>query len=74
MKLKHKEMVEWKSSISKAGSYKKIGEIWGTHDLSKYWRPARRVKFEIPIKLEKTIGGSDTDSPMLRSSTAKKKR
>lgn len=41
-----------KSSISKAQSYKEIGEFWDTHDLSEYWNETRPAKFEVDIQSE----------------------
>ena len=41
-----------KSSISKARSYKEIGEFWDRHDLSEYWDQTRPVKFEVDIQSE----------------------
>jgi len=43
-----------KSSISKARSYKEIGEFWDSHDLSEYWNQTRSVKFEVDIQSEIT--------------------
>ena len=43
-----------KSSISKARSYKEIGEFWDRHDLSEYWDQTRPVKFEVDIQSEIT--------------------
>lgn len=41
-----------KSSISKARSYKEIGEFWDTHDLGDYWDQTKPVEFEVDIKSE----------------------
>jgi hypothetical protein len=43
-----------KSSISKAGSYREIGEYWDTHDLSEVWDKTRKVKFDVTIESEVT--------------------
>jgi hypothetical protein len=43
-----------KSSISKARSYREIGEFWDTHDLSEYWDQTTPVEFEVDIQLEAT--------------------
>lgn len=43
-----------KSSISKAGSYREIGEYWDSHDLSKVWDKTRKVKFDVDIESETT--------------------
>lgn len=45
-------MARSQSSISKARSYKEIGEFWDTHDLGDYWDQTKRVEFEIDIKSE----------------------
>jgi len=47
-------MKKIKSSISKKSSYKEIGEYWDTHDLSKTWGKAKRVKFDVQIQSEAT--------------------
>lgn len=41
-----------KSSISKAQSYREMGEFWDTHDLSDYWDQTHPVEFEIDIQSE----------------------
>ncbi len=43
-----------KSSISRAHSYKEIGEFWDSHDLSEYWNQTRPAKFEVDIQSEIT--------------------
>jgi hypothetical protein len=43
-----------KSSISKARSYKEIGEFWDTHDLADYWEQTQPVEFEVDIQSEVT--------------------
>lgn len=43
-----------KSSISKARSYREIGEFWDTHDLSEYGDQIKPVEFEIDIQSEAT--------------------
>lgn len=45
-------MVRSRSSISKARSYKEIGEFWDTHDLGDYWDQTKPVEFEVDIKSE----------------------
>jgi hypothetical protein len=47
-------MKENKSSISKASSYKEIGEYWDIHDLSKAWTKTKRVKFDVQVESEAT--------------------
>lgn len=41
-----------RSSISKARSYKEIGEFWDTHDLGDYWDQTTPVEFEVDIQSE----------------------
>ena len=43
-----------KSSISKAQSYKEIGEFWDTHDLTDFWDQTQAVEFEIDLQSEMT--------------------
>ena len=41
-----------KSSISKASSYREMGEYWDTHDLSEKWAETRKVEFDVAIESE----------------------
>ncbi len=43
-------MAENKSSISKATSYREIGEYWDTHDAGEIWHETEEVKFEVDLK------------------------
>jgi len=43
-----------KSSLSKASSYREIGEYWDSHDLSEVWDKTRKVKFDVSIESETT--------------------
>ena len=43
-----------KSSISKAQSYREIGEFWDTHDLAEYRDQTQRAEFEVDIQFEIT--------------------
>ena len=43
-------MEENKSSISKASSYKEIGEYWDAHDAGEIWDETEEVKFEVDLK------------------------
>ena len=47
-------MHEGRTSISKAQSYKEIGEFWDTHDLADYWEQTHPVEFELDIQSEVT--------------------
>ena len=61
------------SSISKASSYREIGEYWDTHDLSKIWRKTKRVKFEVQIQSEATYCAIEKSLSERVMSIAKKK-
>ena len=52
-------MKRGKSSISKAKSYKEIGEFWDIHNLSDFWDQTKRVKFEVGIESEITYYSLD---------------
>lgn len=41
-----------KSSISKAQSYKEIGDFWDSHDLAEYWEQTKPVTFKVDIQSE----------------------
>ncbi len=43
-----------KSSISKATSYREIGDYWDVHGLAEVWGKTRKVKFEVQIESEAT--------------------
>lgn len=43
-----------RSSISKARSYKEIGEFWDTHDLAEHWEQTEPVEFELAVQSEVT--------------------
>jgi len=43
-----------RNSISKAKSYKEIGDFWDTHDLSDFWNQTRKAEFEVNIESEIT--------------------
>jgi hypothetical protein len=45
-------MRKYKSSISKARSYKEIGEFWDTHDLAEFWDQTKKASFEVNIESE----------------------
>lgn len=42
-----------KSSISKADSYKDLGQFWNSHDLGDYESKTKKVQFDVDIKSEK---------------------
>lgn len=41
-----------KSTISKAATYKEIGDFWDSHDLADFWDQTKEVEFEVDIKSE----------------------
>ncbi len=43
-------MAENKSSVSKADSYREIGEYWDAHDASEIWDETEEVNFEVNLK------------------------
>jgi hypothetical protein len=52
-------MRKYKSSISKAKSYREIGEFWDTHDLAVYWDQTKKMSFEVDIESEVTYYSLD---------------
>jgi hypothetical protein len=48
-----------RSSLSRAKSYKKIGDFWDTRDLSDFWDKTKEVEFEVDIKSEITYYALD---------------
>jgi hypothetical protein len=51
---KGKDMKRNRSSLSKAISYKEIGEYWDVHDLSEFWEKTKKAKFDVQIESEIT--------------------
>ncbi len=45
-------MRKTKSSLSKATTYKEIGDFWDTHSLADYWDKTKPVKFQVDIQSE----------------------
>jgi len=43
-----------KTSISKATSYKEIGEYWDIHDVTEIWDQTKKVEFDVQIESEVT--------------------
>ena len=62
-----------RSSISKARSYKEIGEFWDTHDLTEYWEQTQPVEFELDIQSEVTYYPLDVTLSASVLSIAKKR-
>jgi hypothetical protein len=52
-------MRKYKSSISKAKSYKEIGGFWDTHDLADFWDQTKKASFEVNIESEVTYYSLD---------------
>ncbi|MDH5683693.1 MAG: BrnA antitoxin family protein [candidate division WOR-3 bacterium] len=50
-----------KTSISKAKTYKEIGEFWDRHDLAEYWGRTKPKKFEVDIQSEVTYYALDNE-------------
>ncbi|MBM4045221.1 MAG: hypothetical protein FJ279_08915 [Planctomycetes bacterium] len=61
-----------RSSISKARSYKGIGDFWDSHDLGDYWEHVRPVEFEVDIQSEVTYYALDRRLSTEVHSTAKR--
>lgn len=52
-------MSKGKSSLSRASSYKEIGDFWDSHDLSEFWDKTRKIEFEVEIESEITYCALD---------------
>ncbi len=50
-----------KTNISRAKTYKEIGDFWDSHDLSDYWKKTKEANFEVDIKSEKIYFALDKD-------------
>jgi hypothetical protein len=62
-----------KSSVSKAASYKEVGEFWDVRDLADRWGNTRKVKFDVQIESEVTYFPVEKPlSDQLQSVAAKK--
>lgn len=62
-----------KSSISKAQSYREIGEFWDTHDLAEYWDQTKVAEFEVDIQSKITYYALDSQLSELIQAVAKKR-
>ncbi len=47
-------MSRGRSTISRAQSYREIGEFWDIHDLADYWQQTQPAEFEVDIRSEIT--------------------
>ncbi len=54
-------MARNKTSISKAETYKEIGEFWDENDLADYWEQIEPVEFEIEIESQTTYFPVETN-------------
>lgn len=61
MKRSLKNLSKNRSSISKAQTYKEIGEFWDTHDLADYWGQTEPAEFEVDIQSEVTYYAVDNE-------------
>lgn len=52
-------MNKGRSSLSKAKSYKEIGDFWDTHDLSDFWDKTKQAEFDVDIESEITYYALD---------------
>ncbi len=52
-------MKQNKTSLSRATSYKEIGDFWDTHDISDYWDRTKGASFEVDIESEVTYYAVD---------------
>ena len=66
-------MRKGRSSISKATSYKQIGEFWDNHDLSDHWERTQPVEFEIDLNTEVSFYPLDESLAMKVRSIAEKR-
>jgi hypothetical protein len=48
-----------KTSISRARSYKEIGEFWDTHNLADFWDETKEASAEVDIQSEVTYFAVD---------------
>jgi hypothetical protein len=65
-------MAKNKSSISKAGSYKELGDFWDTHDATEYMDVDKEVNITVAIDNEVTYYALDNQLSELLIKAAKK--
>ncbi len=71
-KAERKSMERNKSSISKAETYKEIGEFWDENDLAGYWEQIEPVEFEIEIESQATYFPVETNLSTKLAAVAKR--
>jgi hypothetical protein len=49
-----KQMKRNRTSISKATTYKEIGDFWDTHSLADYWDKTKPARFKVDVRSEVT--------------------
>jgi hypothetical protein len=54
-------MSKGKASISRAGSYREIGEFWDEHDLTDFWDQTEPAEFEVDIQSERRYYALERD-------------
>ncbi len=52
-------MKKGSTALSRAKSYKEIGEFWDNHDLSEFWASTKAAKFDVDIESEITYYALD---------------
>ncbi|MBA2494151.1 MAG: hypothetical protein H0V31_05580 [Acidobacteria bacterium] len=61
-----------KSSISKAETYKEIGEFWDANDLTDFWEQIEPVEFKIEIESQTTYFPVETNLSTKLAAAAKR--
>lgn len=62
-----------KSSLSKAQSYKEMGEFWDSHDLTDFWDQTEPVEFEVEVETAATYFPVETGLSAKLVSLAKRR-
>lgn len=62
-----------RSSISKARTYKEMGEYWDTHSVADVWDKTQPVEFEIDLPIKTTYMPLDADLAKKLRAAAKKR-
>ena len=61
-----------KSSISKAETYKEIGEFWDENDVTDFWEQIEPVEFEVEIESSTTYFPVETNLSTKLAAVAKR--